>query len=188
MMDGHYVPNLALTPQHLRALRTYTQLPFHAHLELAQPDRILDNFYPLGADLIIVQWDTLLDPRRTFERIRSQGAKVGLSLNPDDPLVKARHLFPELDVLLILGVYPGFGGQTMLPGTISRISAARQLIAEMGLPPMLTVDGGVSLENAHALIHAGADCLIIGTTLFQAEQLSATVAEIKAHIGSSRLH
>ena len=103
MMDGHYVPNLALAPDHLKALRPYSLLPFHAHLELDNPDDLLSNFSSLQADMIIVQWNTLTDPSRTFDSIRSQNIKIGLGLNPDDAFDEASHFFQELDLLLLLG-------------------------------------------------------------------------------------
>lgn len=180
MMDGHYVPNLALTPQHLSALRPYTRLPFHAHLELAEPDRVLEAFAPLGADAVIVQWDTLIQPARTFERIRAEGAQVGLSLNPDDALADVQPLLPAVDLLLLLGVYPGFGGQRMQPGTIEKVAEARGRLRDLGLALPIAVDGGVKPENASALVRAGADCLIMGTALFDADDITSTIARLKA--------
>ncbi len=179
MMDGHYVPNIALSPAHLSALRPHTRLPFHAHLELANPDEVLERFEPLGADLIIVCRDTLPDPQRTFALIRSQSAKVGLSLSPDDLLENSRPCLPEIDLLLILAVYPGFGGQAPQPNTASRIVEARRLIDQMGLHIPLAVDGGVTLENASALLAAGADTLVIGTALFRTHRMRAFVDDLR---------
>lgn len=179
MMDGHYVPNLALTPQHLRALRAYTSLPFHAHLELERPDLFLENFNPLGADLIVVQWDTLENPSRTFNRIRRQGAKVGLSVNPTDLLEKAGELLDELDMFLVLGVQPGFGGQTMASNTAERIQEIRKRVDEGGYNITIAVDGGVNANNINSLLDAGADCLIMGTAIFQAACLPDFICKIK---------
>jgi ribulose-phosphate 3-epimerase len=131
MMDGHYVPNLALSPEHLSALRPFTTLPFHVHLELGNPDEVLSKFQPLQADLIIVCHDTLPDPSQTLVRIHALGVRAGLSLNPNEPLVAAEPYLSQLDMLLILGVYPGFGGQSMQPGTIEKIILARQLIRSL---------------------------------------------------------
>jgi len=126
MMDGHYVPNLALTPDHLKALRAYSHLPFHTHLELANPDNFLSILNFMQVDMIIVQWDTLMDPVQTFDRIRSQNIKVGLGLNPDDAVENAARYFPDIDLLLLLGVYPGFGGQVMQPGTTEKIASTKR--------------------------------------------------------------
>ena len=188
MMDGHYVPNLALTPDHFQALRSYSNLPFHAHLELDNPDDVLFKFKTLQADMIIVQWNTLTDPLRTFEKIRSQNIKVGLGLSPDDALDDVSRFFPEIDLLLLLGVYPGFGGQSLQPSTCEKIETARKIIDPMDHRPSIAVDGGVKLENAPALVQAGADILIMGTALFQSMNMTETVQSIRASIAESLRH
>lgn len=185
MMDGHYVPNLALAPEHLKTLRSYSHLPFHAHLELDNPDDVLSKFESLQADMIIVQWDTLSDPLRTFEKIRSQKIKVGLGLSPDDALDDVSRFFLEIDLLLLLGVYPGFGGQTIQPGTYEKIKFARRLVDRTSHRPAIAVDGGVKPENAAALVQAGADILIMGTALFQSSDMARTIGSIRASIAGS---
>ncbi len=185
MMDGHYVPNLALTPQHLQALYAYTSLPFHVHLELDNPDYLLEAFHPWWAGKIIVQWGTLSDPLATFDLIRKRGAAVGLGINPNVTLAEIQPVLDQLDTLLVLGVYPGFGGQSMQPGTIEKIAAARQLVDHLGYHLTLSVDGGVKLENAPALLQAGADSLIIGSALFQAEHMDQVVGRFRALAGAS---
>ncbi len=180
MMDGHYVPNLALAPDHLTALRPHTRLPFHAHLELANPDEVLDKFQPMQADLIIVCRDTLPAPSRTLARIRALGMRAGLSLNPDEPLDAARDYLSEIDLLLILGVFPGFGGQLMQPGTLEKITQARQALRSLSLGVPIAVDGGVNPQTAPGLVKAGADILIIGTALFRASRISRAAAQFKA--------
>jgi ribulose-phosphate 3-epimerase len=188
IMDGHYVPNLALTPDHLKALRFYSNLPFHAHLELDNPDDVLSNFAPMQADMIIVQWNTLTDPLRTFEKIRSQNIKIGLGLSPDDALDNASRFFREIDLLLLLGVYPGFGGQPMQPSTSEKIKSARKIIDQMNHRPAIAVDGGVKLENAADLVQAGADILIIGTALFQSTNMAETIKSVRESIVESQRH
>jgi ribulose-phosphate 3-epimerase len=185
MMDGHYVPNLALSPDHLKALRPYSHLPFHAHLELDNPDDILSRFTPLQADMIIVQWNTLTDPSQTFGAIRSQGMKVGLGLNPDDPLQEVVRFFRGLDLLLLLGVYPGFGGQSMQPGTLERITSARRFIDQTDHRTTIAVDGGVKPKNTTRLAQAGAEILIIGTALFESTDMTETVRSIRGSIAGS---
>jgi ribulose-phosphate 3-epimerase len=180
MMDGHYVPNLAFAPDTLAALRPLTGLPFHVHLELNNPDEMLEKFRPFAADLMIACLDTLLDPRQTLERMRRRNARVGLSLNPDDPLTKVQSLLSELDVLLLLGVYPGFGGQPMQANTPARVAEAARQRDGLGLPLRIAVDGGVNLNNAPALVEAGADILVVGTALFKAPDMRISVSELKA--------
>ncbi len=179
VMDGHYVPNIALSPSLLSALRPHTRLPFHVHLELSNPDEVLQRFQPFAADLIIVCRDTLSDPLHTFGLIRSQSAQVGLSLGPDDDLTNSRALISEIDLLLILAVYPGFGGQPAQPNTVSRIAEARGLMDQLGLQIPLAVDGGVTSENAPALLAAGADILVIGTALFHSRSMRAFMSHVR---------
>ncbi len=179
MMDGHYVPNLALAPEHLKALRPYSLLPFHAHLELNNPDDLLSNFSSLQADMVIVQWNTLTDPSRTFDSIRSKNIKIGLGLNPDDAFDEASHFFQELDLLLLLGVYPGFGGQPIQPGIPERIASVRLLADQTDHRINIAVDGGVKPENAAQLVQAGADILIMGTALFQSADMAGIVKSIR---------
>lgn len=188
MMDGHYVPNLALAPDHLKALRSYSHLPFQAHLEVDNPDQVLSKFSPLPADLIIVQWNTLTDPARTLGRIRSQSIKVGLGLSPDCTCDQAARFFRDIDLLLLLGVYPGFGGQTIQPGMLEKIAAARLLADAQDHRITIAVDGGIKPKNAASLVDAGADCLIMGTALFQSLDMAGTIRAIRESIAGSPRH
>jgi len=182
MMDGHYVPNLALTPDHLKTLRAYSNLPFHVHLELANPDDVLSKFTSLQADMIIVQWNTLTDPAQTFDKIRSQNIKVGLGLNPNEACDEVARFVRDIDLLLFLGVYPGFGGQTMQPGMLEKITSARLLADQLDRGNTIGIDGGVKPENAASLVEAGADCLIMGTALFQSLDMTKTIRSIRESI------
>lgn len=182
MMDGHYVPNLALTPDHLKTLRAYSNLPFHVHLELANPDDVLSKFTLLQADMIIVQWNTLTDPSQTFDKIRSQNIKVGLGLNPNEACDEIVRFVRDIDLLLFLGVYPGFGGQTMQPGMLEKIASARLLANQPDSQLAIAIDGGVKPQNAASLVEAGADCLIMGTALFQSLDMTETIRSIRGSI------
>ena len=182
MMDGHYVSNLALAPDHLKALRPYSCLPFYVHLELDNPDEVLRSFIPIQANVVIVQWNTLKDPARTFESIRSLGMKVGLGFTPGEALDQASSFFLELDLLLLLGVYPGFGGQAIQPGMQERIVSARKLLDQTGRNIPLAVDGGVKPDNARGLVQAGADLLIMGTALFQSKDMAETVKAVRKSV------
>lgn len=184
LMDGHYVPNLALAPSQLEALRLRSNLPFYVHLELSNPDEVLDDFGPFHADLITVQWDTLTRPIGTFARIRARGAQVGLGLNPETPVEEAAALFPTLDLLLILGVRPGFGGQPMQAGTMEKVRAARRQADDRHPPLRIAVDGGVKLENVAALVQAGADCLIMGSALFQSRNMKHLMERVREAAGA----
>jgi hypothetical protein len=142
----------------------------------------------MQADMIIVQWNTLTDPLRTFEKIRSQNIKIGLGLTPDDVLDNVSHFFREIDLLLLLGVYPGFGGQSIQPGTSEKIKSARKIIDQTDNRPLIAADGGVKLENAADLVQAGADMLIMGTALFQSTNMAETVKSVRESIVGSQRH
>ena len=185
LMDGHYVRNLALASDHFAALRPYTNLPFIAHLELSNPEEVLTQFAPFSADTIIVQWNTLTKPQRTFDAIRLRNAKVGLGLTPDDDIRDAARLFRDIDLLLLLGVYPGFGGQTLQPGTHERVLSARQLLDNENSPALIAMDGGIKPDNAVSFIEAGADMLIMGTALFRSHDMKRTILEIRESIARS---
>jgi len=180
VMDGHYVPNLALTPQHVTALRRYTSLPIDLHLEVQRPDQILETMPCQGAATIIVQLDTLLQPAATFGRIRSAGAAIGLALNPTEDLDSIHPWLADLDLLVIMAVEPGFAGQSLHPGAFEKLTQAAHLRAEAGLSFTIALDGGVTAENAARLVAAGADTLIAGTALFHGSDLRSAVQALKA--------
>jgi ribulose-phosphate 3-epimerase len=167
-------------------LRSRTRLPFFAHLELSNPEVILAQFDPFPADTIIVQWNTLTEPLKTFDAIRLRNAKVGLGLCPDDDIRNAVRLFRDLDLLLLLGVFPGFGGQALQPSTREKIAFARRLLDEADQRVIIAVDGGVKPENATALVMAGADMLIMGTALFKSEDMAETIYSIRESIAESQ--
>jgi ribulose-phosphate 3-epimerase len=179
VMDGHYAPNLAFSTDHLASLRPHTSLPFNLHLELDNPDYLLENFRPFKADAITVCLDTLNDPFKTFSRIREKEAKVGLSLNPGESLAQMLELLPAIDMLILLGVHPGFGGQGMQAGTIERVAEAVRHRDQLSPQVKVGVDGGVNARNAPGLIKAGADVLIVGTALFKSGNMAEVVKEIK---------
>ncbi len=180
VMDGHYVPNLAFAPEHLRGLRALTRLPISVHFEADNPDALIDAFAPFENELIIVQYDTLRKPRETFRSIRACNGRVGLSFNPGDALDDLPALLPELELVLILGVEPGFGGQPMRPETPARVRHARQYINAYARAIPIAVDGGVKPQNAETLVDAGADVLIAGSVLFCAADMAAVVRELQS--------
>lgn len=180
LMDGHYVPNIALSPQHVSAMRKFSNLPFHLHLELCNPDYVIKHFPQLDADVIFVQWDTLVDPIKTFTLIRSRGAKIGLSFNPNDDFMAGKSFIQYLDYFLLLSVHPGFGGQSMVAGTPERALRAKRLIQTEKPEISLMVDGGVTSDNALPLVQAGVDWLIIGSDLFKQKNLEEYVQKIKS--------
>ncbi len=168
-MDGHYVHNLSFGIDVIAALRPYTSLPLMAHLEISDPDDFVSDFAQAGADMIIVCEDTCPDPEATIRTIRSKGVQVGVSLNPDRPLDLARSYLNQLDLLLILTVLPGFGGQELMRSVLPKIGDARSLINGLGKPVTLGVDGGISRETVADVVGAGADTLIVGSAIYRGD-------------------
>jgi ribulose-phosphate 3-epimerase len=179
IMDGHYVPNFALTPQHISALARHTSLPFEVHLEVNHPDKVLEMFGMMGADTIIVQADTCTQPLRVFEEIRDQNSRIGMAINKTSPITSSAHLLSELELLVVMAVDPGFGGQTLDPRTAHKVREARILIDSLGLKTRIAVDGGINLSNAETLIRAGANVLIVGSALFHADDMEYVVEQLK---------
>ncbi len=168
-MDGHYVHNLSFGIDLIAALRPHTSLPLIAHLEISNPDDLIPDFAQAGADMIIVCEDTCPDPEATIRTIRSKGVQVGVSLNPDRPLDLARGYLNQIDLLLILTVLPGFGGQDLARSILPKIADARSLVNRLGKPVALGVDGGISRETVADVVGAGADTIIVGSAMYRGD-------------------
>lgn len=176
-MDGHYVPNLALSPDHIRDLRPYSRLPFDVHLELSNPDELLDMMSWEAVSTLIFQADTLKDPMQTFEKARDLGLRLGLAITPDWPIASLKPLLPHVDQCLVLGVQPGFGGQSMHPETVDRLEQVTRIASNLSVE--IAVDGGVNLSNCVDAAAAGADVLVVGTAIFGAQNLEAAVTSFR---------
>ena len=182
-MDGHYVPNLALSPDHIRALRPHSQLPFDVHLELSNPDEALEMMSWETVSTLIFQADTLTAPLQTFKKARDRGLRIGLSINPDWPIASLEPLLPHVDQCLVLGVQPGFGGQTMHPETIDRLEQVTRMTADLSVE--IAVDGGVNQSNCAEAAAAGADVLVVGTAIFGAQNLEAAVISFRTLLAAN---
>lgn len=180
VMDGHYVPNIALSPHHLTALRPYSKKPFSLHLELGNPDDVLDRFGKLDSDIISFQWDRSPDPKATIERIKTRKVEVSICVNLDVALEDILPFIKMVDEILLLGVHPGFGGQAIDKNMGERISQLKRMIDQEkpGIP--IAIDGGVTLHNAPILISAGATRLISGSALFGAADMAGFIKQMKA--------
>jgi ribulose-phosphate 3-epimerase len=179
VMDGYYVPNIALAPYHLTALKPYTHLPFNIHLEVKDPIQVMKAFEGTDPKMVIIQAGTSRDYSEAFRRIREQGARVGLSLNPETQLDSVRGLLGEIDLLLLLAVSPGFGNQKHNSQTPAKVRAALEMLSQEGLSMPVSVDGGVNPTNVKILIESGVEELIVGTALFSAEDMDFTVRQLK---------
>ena len=167
VMDGTFVPNITIGPQVVKAIRPHTSLPFDVHLMIAPADPHLEVFREAGADIISVHPEAGPHLDRTCRRIRELGAKAGVVFNPSTPVETVEWMLDDVDLLLVMSVNPGFGGQSFMPSQLAKIARLRAMIDAAGLEIILEVDGGVTSETARRCIEAGADALVAGTAVFR---------------------
>lgn len=166
VMDGHFVPNLTIGPGVTAAVRKATSLPVDVHLMISEPDRYIDAFVAAGADRITVHQEAVPHLNRCLDQIRQAGALPGVALNPSSPVSLLEDVVADLDLLLIMTVNPGFGGQSFLPGSAAKISRARRLLDQAGSQAVLQVDGGVDARTIGACALAGADNFVAGNAIY----------------------
>jgi len=167
IMDGLFVPNLTIGPGVVRAIRPFTQLPFDVHLMIVEPERYLDVFAQSGADIITIHVEASTDVRGSIEKIHSLGKRAGLSLNPETPFEAVEPYLDSIDLLLVMTVHPGFGGQSFMESCVPKISQARKFMDDQGYSTELEVDGGINYDTARKAIRAGATVLAAGSSLFK---------------------
>jgi ribulose-phosphate 3-epimerase len=184
VMDGHFVPNLTIGPVVVEAVRRSTSLPLDVHLMIADPDRYLDAFVEAGAAIVTVHAEACRHLHRTLTRIRQLGAKAGVSLNPATPVETIKDLAGEFDLLLIMSVNPGFGGQHFITHSLQKIRQARTLLASAGVAADVEVDGGVDTTNAAALVESGATVLVAGVSIFGTPDPAEATRRLRAAAGA----
>ncbi len=177
VMDGMFVPNLTLGPPIIEALRPHSKLPFDVHLMIEKPERYLADFINAGADVLTVHAETCPHLHRTLTEIRRLGCKAGVSLNPSTPVNVIENVLDELDLVLVMSVNPGFGGQSFIPRSLEKIAQVRQLICNR--PIHIEVDGGVSPKNAEQVRAAGANVLVAGSAVFKSDDIPATIQALR---------
>jgi ribulose-phosphate 3-epimerase len=182
VMDGHFVPNLTIGPMVVKALRPHSAKPFDVHLMISPVDQMLDAFAEAGADIITVHPEAGPHLHRTLQRIRSLGKKTGVSLNPATPAKMLDYVLDEIDLVLVMSVNPGFGGQKFISSQLRKIEALAKRIAKEGLDVTLEVDGGVDAEIARQCVDAGATALVAGTAAFRGgpDHYASNIAALKA--------
>jgi ribulose-phosphate 3-epimerase len=168
VMDGHFVPNLTIGPPIVEAIRKVTRLPLDVHLMMTNPDAFIGEFADAGADYLTVHVETCPHLHRTIQAIKEKGMKAGVTLNPATPIGSVEAILPDVDLLLIMSVNPGFGGQRFIPLILEKIRQARAMIGRLRRPVLLEVDGGVKADNAGAIVAAGANILVAGSAIFEA--------------------
>ena len=167
VMDGHFVPNITIGPQVVKAIRPHTAKPLDVHLMIAPVDPYLDQFAEAGADTISIHVEAGPHTHRSLRHIRSLGKRAGVVLTPQTPAKMLDYLLEEVDLVLVMSVNPGFGGQSFIPSALRKIEAIRKMIDKQGLDVDLEVDGGIDRETAPQVIAAGADALVAGTATFR---------------------
>ena len=185
VMDGHFVPNITIGPLIVEAARRSTELVLDVHLMIEEPDRYLEDFVRAGADVITVHQEACRHLHRTVEAIRSLGVKAGVAVNPATSLETVREILPELDLLLVMSVNPGFGGQSYIPASTAKLQRARGMLDEIGSHAELEVDGGAGTGNVASIFEAGATVVVAGSAVYRhPEGAAAGVRAIRAAAGT----
>ena len=182
VMDGHFVPNITIGPLVVEAVRKVTPLPLDVHLMISEPDRYVADFAKAGADYITVHAEVLPHLNRTLALIREQGVKAGVALNPSTPVSALDWVWEYMDMVLIMTVNPGFGGQKFIKNCLRKISAARTEIDRRGLGVLIEVDGGVKLDNVAQVYSAGADILVAGSAVFETGNYKETISAFREKV------
>ncbi len=181
VMDGHFVPNLTIGPVVIKAIRKATSLPFDVHLMIAPVDPYIDEFVAAGADILTVHPEAGPHLHRTIERIKAAGAKAGVALNPATPVAAIEPVLGDVDLVLVMSVNPGFGGQSFIRSQLKKIETLRKLIDDRQRAIMLEVDGGVNADTVGAVVAAGADVIVAGSAVFRGDPkaYAANIAALK---------
>jgi len=179
VMDGRFVPNITIGPLVVEAVKRVTSLPLDVHLMIADPDLYVPAFAEAGADIIVVHAEASTHLHRTVQLIRSFGKQAGVALNPATPLNCLEYVLEDLDLVLLMTVNPGFGGQSFIEACLPKIHALRGMLDKRGLETELEVDGGVKPDNIERISHAGADVFVAGSAVFGGGDYAATISELK---------
>jgi ribulose-phosphate 3-epimerase len=179
VMDGVFVPNISFGFPVLKHIQKYAKKPLDVHLMIVDPDRYLERFREHGAEVISVHYEACIHLHRTIQAIKKLGAKAGVVLNPHSPVSLLEEIIPDVDLVMLMSVNPGFGGQSFIESTLDKILVLNELIARKGSQALIEVDGGVSLENAPRLIQAGAQVLVAGYSVFGSPDPVRTISDLK---------
>jgi len=177
VMDGHFVPNISIGVPIVKSLRPVTKLPLETHLMIENPDLFLEAFATAGSNTLIVHWEDNANLHRTVHEIRRLGLKAGVAINPATPANVLTEILPDLDLVLVMTVNPGWGGQRFIESTVPKIAQVRQMIDDRGLPCELEIDGGVDAATAPRGVEVGADVLVAGSSIFNAKESVAAAMQ-----------
>jgi len=175
VMDGHFVPNLTIGPQVVADIRPITNLILDVHLMIEKPERLIPAFCEAGADLITVHSETCPHLHRTIYQIKEKGVMAGVAINPSTPIVMIENILSDLDLVLVMSVNPGFGGQKFIPGAVSKVAALKNKLAEQGISAYLQVDGGINAQTGLEVVKAGCNVLVAGSYIFKSSDISQAI-------------
>jgi len=187
VMDGHFVPNITVGPLVVSAVRRVASIPLDVHLMIEDPDRYVDDFVQSGADSLTVHSEACIHLHRTVQNIRERGVKAGVSINPATPLCAIEPILPFVDMVLVMSVNPGFGGQEFIPEVIQKIKGLRERIAECGYSISIEVDGGINPDNSREVVLAGADILVMGNAFYGSDDYQAVIKAVRERIKGGRI-
>ncbi|MDX2252807.1 MAG: ribulose-phosphate 3-epimerase [Nitrospira sp.] len=185
VMDGHFVPNLTVGPPIVEALKKVTKLPLDVHLMITNADAFIQEFAEAGADYLTVHVEACPHLHRTVQSIKERGVKAGVTLNPATPIASLQEILPDVDLVLIMSVNPGFGGQKFIPSALNKVAAARAMLDCIHSRALLEVDGGIKAENAAQVVAAGATVLVAGSAIFSQRDYAGTIAALRAAGGAA---
>ena len=180
VMDGRFVPNITFGMMIIEAIRKMATKPLDVHLMIVEPEKYIESFRQAGADVITVHYEVCPNLHRTLQQIRATGAKVGVALNPHTPVTVLEDVLEMLDLVCLMSVNPGFGGQKFIYQTLNKIRKLRTMMDERNLDCHIEIDGGVGLQNVEVILQAGADVLVAGSSVFNAENPTKAIADFKA--------
>jgi len=182
IMDGHFVPNLTIGPPVVKALRKITSLPFDVHLMIENPDRYLDAFIDAGSDVLTIHVEATPHLHRTINHLREKNIKAGIALNPSTPIWTVEEIITDCDLILIMTVNPGFGGQHFIPSMIPKIRRTKDMVAKQAKPLLIEVDGGISPNNIQVISDAGGEVFVAGAAVFGSDDYSYTIKQMRKAI------
>ena len=184
VMDGVFVPNISFGMPVIKSMAKHTTKPLDVHLMIVEPDRYIQTFADLGADVLTVHVEACTHLHRSLQSIKAAGMKAGVALNPHTPVASLSHIIADIDLVCLMSVNPGFGGQSFIETTYEKVRELRTLIDENKASTLIEIDGGVTNQNASQLVAAGADVLVAGSYVFSASDPTATIAKLSAQVNS----
>ncbi len=187
VMDGRFVPNISFGQMFIKFFRSLTDKILDVHLMIEEPERYVDSFREAGADLISVHVEATKHAHRVIQQIKESGAKAGIALNPHTPISSIENILEDVDMIVLMSVNPGFGGQKFIYNTIKKVAELKSMLIERNLNPHIEIDGGVGLQNAEKLLQAGANVLVAGSSVFKSEKPTETIERLK-NVGLKNLH